>query len=64
MMLYSKFLPGFPKFEEEAKRFQEELEENGITDADFSVFYTAGKIAHKFGSYNVWQKKLTVFGDI
>ena len=53
MMLYSKFLPGFPKFEEEAKRFQEELEENGITDADFSVFYTAGKIAKKFDSCNV-----------
>ncbi len=50
MILYSKFLPGFPKFEEEARKFREELQEAGITDADFSVFYTAGKISTTFDS--------------
>jgi len=42
MIMYSKFLSGFPNFEEEAKTFQGELEKNGHTDADFSVFYSAG----------------------
>eukprot|EP00088_Acartia_fossae_P009984 TRINITY_DN14898_c0_g1_i1.p1 TRINITY_DN14898_c0_g1~~TRINITY_DN14898_c0_g1_i1.p1 ORF type:complete len:214 (-),score=47.87 TRINITY_DN14898_c0_g1_i1:41-682(-) len=40
--LYSKFLPGRPNFEEEAKKFQAELVAAGHTDVDFSMFYTAG----------------------
>jgi len=42
MIMYSKFLPGKPNFDQEAEKFRAELEKDGHTDADFSIFYSAG----------------------
>lgn len=42
MIMYSKFLSGFPNFEQEALKFRGELEAAGHTNADFNIFYSAG----------------------